>query len=341
MIRAMDTTLTAKHDRKKDTLAKRTSAAIDHAYYLRKQPDNKLKTFASEAARDKDASGLFTVLWAYVSAHSEGDSSQHTASSYERGVRLFIDFCNKDGVTVLRPGRQDGANFVKYLKDKKYAPKTVQSRLASVRMLYAALRWATDTEVRPFDDTKAPKHKESEASRNDKPYTPAEVDKMLALANDIDRVLVLLCGHGGLRVHEAVSLLWTKPGEDARTACYITPDNKLHIFGKGQSERTVGITPTLASALATLKANTPHKGEARVLPFTTVRARQRLQALDKQVGVTWRGVHGLRHFCGTQLYAKTRSPKAVMTHLGHANLATTDKYIAWADTLLEDTLANW
>lgn len=320
------------------SIVQKTNTAIDHAQHLKRVKDETLKQTAASAAGDKDADALFAVLWAYTTRGSKSKASPHTAASYERGVRLFIEFVNKEGITILRPQRQNGDNFVEFLEGKGYAPKTTQARLAAVKALYAALRWSGATTARPFQDTKAPSNKEDESTRRDKPYTQSEVDKLLGAANDLDAVLVLLGAHAGLRVDEATSLLWTKPTSGSSEACYISQDGLLRIFGKGRRERMVFVSPTLAAALSKWRAVTPHTTEPRVLPFTTTRARQRLQALTKKAGVTWRGVHGLRHFCGTNIYVRTRSAKAVKDHLGHANLITTDKYIGWADTLLQDTI---
>ena len=48
-------------------------------------------------------------------------------------------------------------------------------------------------------------------------------------------------------------------------------------------------------------------------------------ACKRALGRTY-GVHAGRHTFGYNLYSKERDIKAVKTQLGHANIATTDRY---------------
>jgi integrase/recombinase XerC len=149
---------------------------------------------------------------------------------------------------------------------------------------------------------------------------------MLEYSSDVDRVLVLLCGHGGLRVSEAVALEWGDVDKDTLTVRK----------GKGNKQRRVNISHALYEALGKLPRNND-----RVLPFTDTRARARLRNLANRANVNYKGAHALRHYAGTRLHNDTGSLEHVARHLGHSSLETTRVYAKWSDSVLKDTLANW
>jgi integrase/recombinase XerC len=130
----------------------------------------------------------------------------------------------------------------------------VRVRLAAVRMLYRALRWATVTDADPFADVKAAKDPTTPWDKRS-PYAPADVERLINTAGPRDRVLVLLCGHAGLRVSEAVALRW----ED------IDLGNRVLLVrhGKGGKQRTANMSERLRVALDALGP-----GEGRVLPWS-------------------------------------------------------------------------
>ena len=156
------------------------------------------------------------------------------------------------------------------------------------------------------------------------PYTASEIQALLAHATDIDKLLVLLGAHAGLRVSEMLALTWHQVD---------LPGRRLHVRGgKRHKDRRVIISSTLAHQLDLVA---PKGGP--VLPYRSQsRAYQRLQRLCQWAGVTNRGVHALRHYAGTRLTQEhDGNLEPAARHLGHASLETTRTFAKWSDQRLE------
>jgi integrase/recombinase XerC len=143
--------------------------------------------------------------------------------------------------------------------------------------------------------------------------------------------MVLLAGHGGLRVSEIVALTW---GDVEGGVIQVKN-------GKGGKGRDVPMSNALKQALDALP-----RAHDKVMPFTTVTARARLKDLCKRAGVEYSykgtgGMHRLRHSAGFRFYRDTRSLIHTAKFLGHASTETAKIYAAKNDSLVADTLANW
>ena len=230
---------------------------------------------------------------------------------------------------LLRPSRNAPDLYVMKLMLKGLKPGTIAIKLASARTLYAALTWAGAVERDPFKGVKGPPDLEAPWDKR-RPYTEEEVSRLLTKSRAVDRVLVLLGAHAGLRVAEAVDLLWTDVDLDAR-------ELKVR-HGKAGRPRTVAVSAGLARALADLQAITSRD---RVLGYTTTtRARARMRRLAFRALVPYRGVHALRHACGTRM-AREKGLEAAQHHLGHQNLATTQVYAKWNQDEIRSTVGAW
>jgi integrase/recombinase XerC len=209
----------------------------------------------------------------------------------------------------------------------------VQVRLAAARALYSALRWAGATEADPFRRAR-PARDRSPAWEKRAPYSPAELAALLAAADGADRLLILLAGHAGLRVSECLALRW---GDIS------LPRRELVVrHGKGGRRRTVPLSGTL---LAALRAQAPGTGEPAgyILPYRSdFPARARMRTLAAAAGVPYRGIHALRHACGTRLVKETNGNlEAAARVLGHASLETARIYAKWSDEGVRSTLGEW
>ncbi len=79
----------------------------------------------------------------------------------------------------------------------------------------------------------------------------------------------------------------------------------------------------------------------RILPYSDVRARARLQKVCRRAGVPYKGVHALRHYAGTRLMQQTGSLEHVARHLGHTQIETSRIYAKWSDETLREVLSEW
>jgi len=67
-----------------------------------------------------------------------------------------------------------------------------------------------------------------------------------------------------------------------------------------------------------------------------------MRRLCAAAGVAYRGVHALRHSCGTRLVRESKGNlELAANHLGHANIQTTRAYSHWSDESLRASVGEW
>jgi len=66
-----------------------------------------------------------------------------------------------------------------------------------------------------------------------------------------------------------------------------------------------------------------------------------LARLARAAGVPYRGVHALRHACGTRLMREKKDLEVVARMLGHSSLETARIYAKWDDTRAAEAVATW
>jgi integrase len=157
-----------------------------------------------------------------------------------------------------------------------------------------------------------------------RPYTEEELARLLSAADPRIQAL-LLCGHMGLRVGEALALDWTDLDLSARV---LTVQNgKIRWVNRSRS------------LMATLEMLTGRVGA--VIGGGKDAACERLHWLYKRAEVRNKGFHALRHYAGTRLLREGHSLHAAAQHLGHASIETTRIYAKWADDGLREALDDW
>ncbi|MDJ1115355.1 tyrosine-type recombinase/integrase [Microbacterium dauci] len=199
-------------------------------------------------------------------------------------------------------------------KRRHLAAETRKSQLASWRVLFG---WAHRRGLRPDDPTidigsiRVP-------TRLPKVAPDAAVEGALAGASTRDRALVLLARYGLLRLEELTSLPLSARDGDA-----------LRFIGKGNKERTIKANQPLLFAL--------HAQEREVLSLDprerfyfpgAVDGHLHKMSVNKIITrvVGW-NPHSLRHAGATAAYRATGDIRAVQAMLGHASLATTQRYL--------------
>ncbi len=144
-------------------------------------------------------------------------------------------------------------------------------------------------------------------------------------ARDI-ALLTLLYG-AGLRIGEALSL----KGADAKLG------EALRVVGKGRKERVVPVIGPAREAVARYAALCPYaltpKGplffSTRGKPYSARMAQALMQNLRGRLGLPATATpHALRHSFATHLLENGGDLRAIQELLGHASLATTQKYTA-------------
>lgn len=293
-------------------------------------PDDDRKRRAAAAANTHDADELWSLAEAYLvsKGRKRGRVSPHTIRNYENGVRELVDAWQ--GENLLRPSRDAGDLYVMGLTAKGLASGTIRVKLAGARLLYKALRWTHATKAAPFADV-ALDRDPTDAAEKRKPYRGEAIDRLLTKANAVDRVIVLLGAHAGLRVSEIVALEWSDVDLEGEQ---LTVQS-----GKGGKLRVVRLSPTANKALRELRDLT--EGESVFGFDTTQRARQRMKRLCERALVDYKGAHSLRHYCGTRLYQETGDLHTVAKHLGHSSIETAKIYAKWNTERLDKSVGTW
>jgi len=194
----------------------------------------------------------------------------------------------------------------------QWAPETRRSHLAAVRSFY---RWAVDHGHATVDPTRLlPRPHPTPAEP--RPASEQAVDRALAAADDRQRLMVELAARHGLRRGEISRIHSDDLIGDAG-------DVLLAVHGKGGKDRVI---PLLDRTAAALRRNGPgwifpngkgsHLSPGHVGVLIT-------RALPP--GVT---PHMLRHRFATVVYRATLDIRNLQRLLGHASVATTQRYAA-------------
>jgi integrase len=285
---------------------------------------------ATEAANARDPEKLWELTRAHLILHGGKGAhlSRHTERSYAAGIRFLC--ADWQDVNFLHPDRDRAALWLRTLETRGLSTSTITVRLAAARALYRALRWARVTDADPLSDIR-PASDPTPAHEKRQAYRQNDVDKLLELASPIDRVLILLGAHGGLRISEILALVWADRDIDAGTLTVRS--------GKGGKKRTIDCSARLLEALSALSRESE---SITIIPYRTdTWARARLKRLCVQAGVPYRAVHSLRHYCGTRWYRETGKLELAQRALGHSNISTTQVYVHMANDELKNRVADW
>jgi len=301
-------------------------------------PPDQRATLAASAALAHDASALTAIADAYLTMHGGTGArvSAHTRRAYAIGIRMLV--ADWRGENLLEAGRDAAARWLRRLEHDgawrqdgtvgPATPSTVRVRLAAGRALYRALRWTGATVADPFQDVRAAPER-TPAWEKRQPYSESDLAALLSTANEVERLIILLGAHAGLRVAEMCSLR----GRDIdAVAGQITIRS-----GKGRKQRRVAMSATLAAAFAAMHL----PADQTIVNLTDSGVRKRVASLCGRAGVAYRGVHALRHAAGTRLVREGGSLEDAARHLGHSNLETARVYAKWADTKLREQLTGW
>lgn len=309
--------------------------------------DEELRRRAVQAAGEKDADALVSLLTAYL-GHLGGSgvlTSARTVEAYGLGARQFVAYAEAQAVNLLRPGRHDAQRFVNAMLAAGRKPAGVQLKVAAAAALYRALRWAGATEADPFRDVRVPKDPTPGIVKRP-PYSEDEMADVVDSADVHAKFLLFLTAHAGLRISEALALCWADLDEAGR---------RIQVqSGKGRKGRVVAMSGSLSRAARHYRAlfgpgGPQHSDGRRTTPSgqvfryrSVMTARYHIEKAFKAAGVEFRGFHPGRKYAGTRLLQQVKDFGRVAAHLGHESVDTTRKGYAQlpADDLKSD-LAGW
>ena len=192
---------------------------------------------------------------------------------------------------------------------RRLAAETRKSMLASWRVFFA---WAMRRGIRSTDPTLEVRSIRVPV-RVPRIAPDDEIERAIEKASPRDRAMVMLARYAGLRLSE-ITRLHTDDREG----------DMLRVLGKGDKERIVGANEPLMFALHALERT---QGRGFYFPGLRDQHMHPMSVNKIITRVTGWNPHSLRHACATAAYNATRDLRGVQEMLGHASLATTQRYL--------------
>jgi integrase/recombinase XerC len=265
--------------------------------------------------------------------------SPNTASAYASDLAALAEFLHRGETSLLEVGYPQLRRWLAHLTTRGYARSSLSRKAASVRTFYswAHRRGLTTTNPAALLARPAP------ASRLPSVLKPAEVARLAESppADDPigarDRAIIELLYSSGLRVAELCALDVGDVDLEAR---------QVRVMGKGGKERVLPVGDFAADALSAYLERTrggmapddsvhgsADPGEG---PMFFNRRKRRMTPRDVRammqryvrgsLGDRKVSPHTMRHSFATHLLQGGADIRAVQDLLGHASLATTQRY---------------
>lgn len=294
--------------------------------------------------------GEFIIAWARK-LHTERGLSAHTLANYCADLKVWLIFLSKhlgERLTLQSIVNTTLQDFRALLmsRHKKGISNRSNARLVSVlKTFYRDLHKAFDLQNTAISLLKSPKMPKTLP----RPLNIEQVEGIMnarTQAHNIpdwtelrDQALFTLLYGAGLRISEALNLNIIHFKE----AC---PTCTLRILGKGQKERLIPLLSLVQHKIELYLKHCPYKERSPNTPLffgtrggrlNAVIAQKRMRDLRLELGLPSHSTpHSLRHSFGTHLLKGGGDLRAIQDLLGHASLATTQKYTLVETSQLED-----
>lgn len=268
--------------------------------------------------------------------------SAHTVLAYQTDLTQFFDFLQTDfsGLDLPAIGHTHIRSWLAAMKGEALTARTLNRKISSLRAFFKYQVKTGILKQTPMGKVVAPKTEKrlpSFLSEQDvrtlfETIGPDQSSRFPEGDYDLqtDKMLLLLFYHTGMRLSEALGLL--------EQHIQLRAGN-LKVLGKGNKERIIPITHTLALAIEAYREKkrfhlaTPHHASGVLLlnrkgnPIQPREAYSRVKRhLDDVTTIRKRSPHVLRHTFATHLTNKGAELNAVKELLGHSSLAATQVY---------------
>jgi integrase/recombinase XerD len=265
-------------------------------------------TFVEEMSQaDSDS----TLIDAWL--HGTPETTQR---AYRREIRTLLGYTGKSlqDITIF--------DLQAYERDElmSKADTSRKRAISAIRSLYAWLLRAGLIQVNPSALIRLPKINETIADRY---LTPDEVYAVIGQAKTPrDKAMMELMYYGGLRVSEIVALTWNdiRTQEDGNAV--------LSVIGKGGKLRRVSIDAEMLQVLQAQRVD----GRDSVFAsrkhgeMSTTQAQRIVVDAGLAVGIDC-SPHFFRHAHASEALEQGVNIANVRDELGHASIATTNKYV--------------
>ncbi len=260
---------------------------------------------------------------------SEKGLSRNTIEAYQRDTEAFLVFLKQKGISAYNQVKEEHfVGFLSHLKSEKYATASICRTLVACKVLFRFLKREGLISSNPSLYIDTPKlwqlipevlsFKEVERLLNQPDPSTA--------AGARDKAILELLYASGLRVSELCTI-----------GIYDVDDNYVKVMGKGRKERLVPLgVPALQAidhylthyrdqtdssrqqTLFVTRTGTPMN---RVAIWSMVKFYAKKASILKNISP-----HTLRHSFATHLLDHGADLRVIQELLGHANIATTDRY---------------
>lgn len=260
--------------------------------------------------------------------------SAHTVRAYGVDLESFGMWCAREGINPLVASDRRLRGYLTYMVRSRYADKTINRRLSSLRGMYAWLERRGEVATAAFATVPGRKQRKAlpRAMRDD------EVAKLIESCDEStpdglrDAAFVEVLYATGARISEVAGL---------RAVDIDFAQGQVRLFGKGSKERIVPLHDRALEAVTRYleKARPGLAGRKRGTPtdalFVSTRGnamsadalRSAFKRMEAAAGLEVRySPHAVRHAYATELLDGGANLKAVQELLGHESLATTQIY---------------
>lgn len=272
---------------------------------------------------------------------SEKGASLNTIEAYMRDTNAFAQFLNECVITAFTMVTRD--HIVKYLghlKAKGYASSSMCRALIAIKVLFRFLKREGYIPTNIALTLDSPKLWQLIPEV----LTGSEVERLLAMPDadteqgSRDRAILEVLYACGLRVSELCSL----------NICDVS-DVHLKVMGKGRKERVVPIGKKAIDAInayhfyrdkydsemeKALFVNGKGKRIDRMMVWQRVKAHAKAAGITKNISP-----HTLRHSFATHLLDNGAELRVIQEMLGHASIASTDRYTHVSQQRLTEAFA--
>ncbi|MDP9312748.1 MAG: tyrosine-type recombinase/integrase [Chloroflexota bacterium] len=244
--------------------------------------------------------------------------SVHTQKAYINDVAKLLAVTGK---TIRELTLSDLQSFADAIVG--YAPSTQSRMIAAVK---SVLAFAHETGYAPFNvgvAVRVPKRKDTLSERI---LTEAAVQRMLALeTNTRNHLIIRLLYASGIRCAELCGLQWKDVVERGEAG-------QITVYGKGGKTRAILLTPATWDEMQQFRGEygleEPVFISRKRMPLDASQVRRIVKAAAKRAGLPATvSPHWLRHSHGTHALDRGSPISLVQATLGHANVATTGRYL--------------
>jgi integrase/recombinase XerD len=257
---------------------------------------------------------------------AEKGLARNTLISYRRDLGLFVLFHKEKRIDEAT--EEEDISFLAFLKEKEYATSSICRALVAIRMFFRFLKREKIVEKDVTLHLDAPKMWQLIPEV----LTVSEVEALLN-APDIttkegarDRAILQVIYASGLRVSEVCGLNLQD-----------VSDQIVRVIGKGGKERIVPIAASAVKAIDHYLAHYRQYGENDKAPplFVSDKGKRidrtmvwkQVKRYASQAGIVKViSPHTLRHSFATHLLENGADLRVIQEMLGHASIATTDRY---------------